>query len=367
MAIENTPVNSNQVDAISVIDGEKVSLIDLATYNNLIRADFLKDQMLTYLNKVKTGNDTLHRLDKIVEKSRIAENDTSNYQSATWNINGDTITLSNGYSVNFDTTEEGIQLIINDSNKNQMLYSNGVLIPTPAGKAVDALDVGIPIMSDVTLVLGDGTSVTFTTAPSEDPFDPADLSGGLAQVTNITIKRGNQSIKITDANTGQAAVNPAVLNADLELLNYGHVLLENDGLDSWEYNGNLVEDMTYEDSTITSDTITGLFARKNYFKDSVSNNNLIYGAESFLTADDKSLLAELGVNYSDVSGQGLLTETEWKTLQSNALDKKSSLVGTSQYDYIALQRATANFTTVNEFLVSFNKNNISLLKEIYKN
>ena len=362
--INDSPVNSNQVNNISAIDGQKLNLIDLALFTGLNRADFLKNQITTHLAKIKNGNNILDRLGKIREKAAIAKNGPANYTSPSWNVNGNSIKLSNGYNLSFDQTAEGIQLVINDNKNNQIFYKNGVLIPTPAGKAVDALNVGIPIMTDSSLVLGDGTTVTFTTVPGNTAFNPNNLSGGLAQVSKITVQRGNQSLEISNANTANATVNPSRINANLGNLNYGHVLLENDGLDSWEYNGQLVKNMTYNNPNISNDTIDGLFSRKTYFKDSVSKSNVIYADEPYLTADEKKLLADLDIEYSDASGVGKLTTQEWTTLDKNIKEKMALLTGTSQYDYLALQRATANFTTINEFLVSFNKSNFDLLKSI---
>jgi hypothetical protein len=363
--INNPPTNTNQVNNISAINGEEVNLIDLTLAVTLTGLDFSEQQISSHLKKIDESNNIVEHINKISEKSRISQNGPANYTAPSWNINGNTIQLSNGYNVAFNQGQDGIELAINDNANNQIIYKNGVLVPTKNGKTVDALNVGIPIMSDSSLVLGDGTTITFTTAPSDTPLDPNDLSGGIAQVPKITIQRGNQSIEISNANTANAIIGAAQLNANLGAnFNYGHVLLENGGLHSWEYNGQLIKDMTAPPADGQGDQINNLFARKVHFQNNVDNYETIYAAEPYLTADDKKLLTDLKIEYSDTSGIGKLTAQEWSDLDNTIQDKKDSITSTSQFEYLALQRATADMTTKAEFASNVSKNLFDLLKKI---
>ena len=50
-----------------------------------------------------------------------------------------------------------------DASGNQLVYQNQVLVPVEAGSSPDAAEVGIPVMNDMTMVLEDGTEITFGT------------------------------------------------------------------------------------------------------------------------------------------------------------------------------------------------------------
>jgi hypothetical protein len=363
--INNPPVNPNQVNNISAIDGEKINLPELALFTTLKSVEFSNDQVTSHLAKIDESTKIVQHINKISEKATIAQNGPANYTNPSWGVNGNTIELNNGYSVSFNQGAEGMELAINDNERNQILYKNGVLIPTKSDTTVDSFNVGIPIMSDTSLVLGDGTTVTFTTAPSDTPFNPTDLSGGIAQVPKITIQRGNQSIEISNANTNNATIAPAQLNANLgNDFNYGHVLLENGGLHSWEYNGQLVKDITASHTNGQGGEINNLFARKVHFQNNVNNPNTVYAAEPYLTADDKKLLADLKINYSDTSGVGKLTAKEWTDLNKSIQSEKDSITSTSQFQYLSVNRATSNLTTSLEFASNFIKKIHDLLTKV---
>ena len=101
-----------------------------------------------------------------------------------------------------------------------------------------------------------------------------------------------------------------------------------------------------------------------HFQNNVDNYETIYAAEPYLTADDKKLLTDLKIEYSDASGVGKLTAQEWSNLDNTIQDKKDSITSTSQFEYLALQRATADMTTKAEFASNVSKNLFDLLKKI---
>ena len=95
-------------------------------------------------------------------------------------------------------------------------------------------------------------------------FDPGNFSGGLTDILNITIKRGNQGMQINDFNTGNPTIVPAALNGDdLDALdNDGHILLEAGGLNSWEYDGVNTAGLTQTNPNDPEAVLSGFTARK---------------------------------------------------------------------------------------------------------
>ena len=133
---------------------------------------------------------------------------------------------------------------------------------------MDALEVGIPVMNDMTFLLDNGFEVTFQTGAPDTPFNSGNLSGGLADINMISITHKNQSLTITDVNTPTPNVGSANLDGyDVDAnLNDGYVLLESGGVHSWEYDGLSTGQILSTNPNDMNEQISGYFARKVVFQ-----------------------------------------------------------------------------------------------------
>ncbi|USE35385.1 hypothetical protein [Endozoicomonas sp. SCSIO W0465] len=167
----------------------------------LERGEMLDSEVRRIIDEIDKSNQYVEAVNTLIGKANVAEYGTTHYSSPTWQVNGNSIVLDNGYGVNFKPDGNGGNTFtLLDSDGNQLIYQNRTLIPVPAGTTVDALEVGIPVMNDMTYILDDGTEITFKAGAPDTAFNSADFSGGLADITRIVITRDNQGMQISNVN-----------------------------------------------------------------------------------------------------------------------------------------------------------------------
>ncbi|UYM17176.1 hypothetical protein [Endozoicomonas euniceicola] len=376
-------VNGVNNDNISFqpIDPAELSQQDFIAAVYLERGSMLDGEVRRIAKDIETSNNLLHSVNTMINKANIAQYSDSNYADASWTVNGKNIVLDNGYGLGLQTDDVGnTTFTLVDAEGNQLIYKDQTLIPVPAGGSVDASEVGIPVMNDMTMVLDDGTEITFDTGIPATAFDPNNFSGGLADIQKITIKRGNQGMTINDVNTADPKIIPAALNgAALDTLdNDGHILLEAGGLNAWEYDGVNVASMTRTNPNDADVQVSGYAARKLAFQNNVDNE--YSGVTPSLTKAEKDILAnilKISIKKDDGKGnlvaqdwatiRGDLTPQEWATLKADLQVAKENLTGSNQLQTVQLQRAMQSHNQNYDAMSNSQSRIYSLLKDIISN
>ena len=335
----------------------------------LERGNMLDSEVRRIVGEIETSNELLVNVNAMINKANVAQFGSSEYTATTWQTNGNSIVLDNGYGIAIHPDPEGnTRFTIVDAEGNKLMYQNQTLVPLAKGEAADVLQVGIPVMNDMTFVLDDGTEITFETGAADIPFDAQNISGGLTDITGITITRGTQGLTVTDLNTANPVIGTADLNGvALDAANNdGYVLLESGGLNSWEYDGVNTRNMTAVDPNNASAQLGGYAARKLAFQSDLMNE--YSGGAPVLNTEERTLLAEtLKISYVDASGTGNLTPDEWAKLKTSLLNAKDNLTSSNQLQTVQLQRAMATYNQ-NYDAMSNSQNKIyTLLRDIINN
>ncbi|MET4693404.1 hypothetical protein [Endozoicomonas lisbonensis] len=377
--------NVNGVDNSNIsfqpLDPAELSQQDFIAAVYLERGSMLDGEVRRIAKDIETSNNLLHSVNTMVNKANIAQYNDSNYANPTWTVNGKNIVLDNGYGLGFQTDDDGnTSFTLVDAEGNQLIYKDKALIPVPTGGSVDASEVGIPVMNDMTMVLDDGTEITFDTGAPATAFDTSDFSGGLADIQKITIKRGNQGMTINDVNTADPKIVAAALNGSaLDTLdNDGYILLEAGGLDSWEYDGVKVASMTQTNPNDANAQVSGYAARKLAFQNTL--NNEYSGVTPSLTKEEKDILAnilKISIKKDDGKGnlvaqdwatiRGDLTPQEWGFLKTDLLAAKENLTGSNQLQTVQLQRAMQSHNQNYDAMSNAENRIYSLLRDIVNN
>ncbi|WP_194842482.1 hypothetical protein [Endozoicomonas sp. OPT23] len=329
----------------------------------------LDSEVRRIVGNIEKSNELLVGVNNMINKANIAQYGSSNYTATTWQTNGNSIVLDNGYGLAIHPDANGnTKFTLVDAEGNKLMYQNQTLVPLAKGEAADVLQVGIPVMNDMTFVLDDGTEITFKTGTPDIPFNAQNISGGLTDITGITITRGTQSLTVTNLNTANPAIGTANLNgvAVDATNNDGYILLESGGLHSWEYDGVNTNNITATDPNNASAQLGGYAARKLAFQSALANE--YSGGAPVLSAEERNILAQdLKITYTDVSGNGNLTPDEWGKLKSSLLNAKENLTSNNQLQTVQLQRAMATYNQ-NYDAMSNSQNKIySLLRDIINN
>ncbi len=364
--------NINGVDgssSINVVDSAELSQQDFISAVYLERGNMLDSEVRRIAKEIETSNELMKSVSSMIGKSNVSQYGTTEYDAPTWTVNNNNIILDNGYGLAVQSDgADGVTFTLLDAAGNQLIYQNQTLIPVPAGSTVDVMQSGIPVMNDMTLILDDGTEITFQTDEPETPFNPQDLSGGLADIATISISRGNQGMTVTGVNSGNPSLNPATLDGEnLDVgSNDGYVLLESGGLHSWEYDGAKLGSLTQTDPNDSEQEISGYFARKAEFQ--AEFNNEVSGGLPVLTQEEMNILNNLlKINFQDASGAGMLTPEEWAALKESLEAARENLTGSNQLQTVQLQRALTTHNQ-NYDVMSNSQNKIySLLKDIINN
>ncbi|WP_257297218.1 hypothetical protein [Endozoicomonas sp. YOMI1] len=197
----------NNVNGVSTTNNIKtlnpadMSQQDFIAAVYLERGEMLDSEVRRIIGEIDKSNQYVEAINTLIGKANVAEYGSTHYSSTTWQVKGKNVVLDNGYGLNFQPDGKGgNSFTLLDSDGNQLIYQNQTLIPVPAGATVDALEVGIPVMNDMTYILDDGTEITFKTGTPDKAFNSTDFSGGLADITSIIITRDNQGMKISDVN-----------------------------------------------------------------------------------------------------------------------------------------------------------------------
>lgn len=360
-------VGSNS--SVNVIDPSQLSQQDFISAVYLERGNMLDAEVRRIANNINTSNELLGSVNTLIGKANVSAFGTENYTETTWSVNGNNIVLDNGYGLALQSDGNGgTSFTMLDAAGNQLIYQNQTLVPVPSGQTVDAVQAGIPVMNDMTLVLDDGTEITFQTATPDTAFNSTDLSGGLADTTTITITRGNQGMTVTGVDTGSPVLNaPALNGATLDAAsNDGYVLLESGGLHSWEYDGVNVANLNQTHPNDANQQVSGYFARKIAFEDQLANEYA--GGSPVITQAERDMLVNtLKISYTDASGVGNLTQEEWASLKVQLEAAKNNLTGSNQLQTVELQRALTVHNQNWDAMSNAENKIYSLLKDMINN
>ncbi|WP_422461626.1 MULTISPECIES: hypothetical protein [unclassified Endozoicomonas] len=186
---------------IKTLNPADMSQQDFIAAVYLERGEMLDSEVRRIIGEIDKSNQYVDTINKLIGKANVAEYGSTHYSSTTWQVKGKNVVLDNGYGLNFQPDGKGGNTFtLLDGDGNQLIYQNQTLIPVPAGATVDALEVGIPVMNDMTYILNDGTEITFKAGAPDKAFNSSDFSGGMADITSIIITRDNQGMKISDVN-----------------------------------------------------------------------------------------------------------------------------------------------------------------------
>ncbi|MBO9494712.1 hypothetical protein J7438_11495 [Thalassotalea sp. G20_0] len=186
---------------IKTLNPADMSQQDFIAAVYLERGEMLDSEVRRIIGEIDKSNQYIDTINKLIGKANVAEYGSTHYSSTTWQVKGKNVVLDNGYGLNFQPDGKGGNTFtLLDGDGNQLIYQNQTLIPVPAGATVDALEVGIPVMNDMTYILNDGTEITFKAGAPDKAFNSSDFSGGMADITSIIITRDNQGMKISDVN-----------------------------------------------------------------------------------------------------------------------------------------------------------------------
>lgn len=197
------PVNGVVTDSkVNTLNPAEMSKQDFISAVYLERGEMLDSEVRRIIGEIDKSNQYVDAINGLLGKANLAEYGDNFYSSATWQVNGNSVVLDNGYGLNVQPDGNGGSMMtLMDAEGNQLIYQNQTLIPVPAGTTVDALESGIPVMNDMSFMLDDGTKITLVTTSPDDAFDQKNLSGGLANIKSVVISRDNQSISIDKLNT----------------------------------------------------------------------------------------------------------------------------------------------------------------------
>ena len=197
------PVNGVVADSkVNTLNPAEMSKQDFISAVYLERGEMLDSEVRRIIGEIDKSNEYVNAINSLIGKANLAEYGDDYYSSTTWQVNGNSVVLDNGYGLNVKPDGNGgSMLTILDAEGNQLIYQNQTLVPVPAGTTVDALEVGIPVMNDMTFMLDDGTKITLLVSAPDDAFDQQNLSGGLANVQSIIVTRDNQGMRIDDLDT----------------------------------------------------------------------------------------------------------------------------------------------------------------------
>ena len=363
----------NPIHGVATNNGVRVNPADASQQDfiaavYLERGEMLDAEVRRIIGEIDTSNQHAETVNGLIRKANIAQFGTTNYTTPTWTARGNDVILDNGYGIRVQPDGRGgSSFAILDAEGNQLIYQNQTLIPVPAGATVDALEVGIPVMSYTTFILEDGTKISLATGTPTTAFNQNDLSGGLADVVSIQISRGNQGMRIDGLNTGSPSIGAANLNGHTldSNTNDGYVLLESEGVHSWEFNGRSVDSITRANPNNANDEITGYFARKIAFEADITNE--FNGSVPFMTRKELDVLRDLNVNFSDASGRGQLTQNEWTALRNSLTNVRDNLTSSSQIQTVRLQRAMQTYTQNFDAMSNAQQRIYNLLRDIVNN
>ena len=361
----------NNLGSVSpnVVDSTELSQQDFISAVYLERGNMLDSEVRRLVGEIETSNELLVSVNNLINKANISQYGTSTYPSPTWAVNGDNIVLNNGYGLSLRQDEEGNTLFtLADAQGNQLIYQNQTLIPVPAGTTVDVMQVGIPVMNEMTMVLDDGTEITFGTATADTPFDSQNFSGGQTDITSISITRGNQGMLITGVDGSSPTIGaPSLGGQGLDAINNdGYVLLEAGGLHSWEYDGVNVASLSRTDPNDANIQVSGYAARKLAFQNQFANE--YNGGAPVLTQQEITVLTNiLKVTYTDASGSGRLTPEEWERLKTTMEAAKENLTGSNQLQTVQLQRAMSTYNQNFDAMSNSQSRIYNLLRDIMNN
>ena len=206
-------VNTN--NGVTTLNPADMSQQDFIAAVYLERGEMLDAEVRRIIGEMDTSNQYIDTINTLIGKANVAEYGKTNYSAPTWSTNDNNVILDNGYGLNFQPDGNGgTTFTILDADGNQLIYQNQTLIPVPAGTTVDALEVGIPVMSDMTFILEDGTKLTFKAESNDNILDLNNLSHGLHNLSSLIITRGNQGIKIDDINSKTVSIGDVVIEKD---------------------------------------------------------------------------------------------------------------------------------------------------------
>ncbi|WP_263322313.1 DUF1521 domain-containing protein [Endozoicomonas sp. Mp262] len=295
------------------------NLTDYASDAYLQRGRMLDKEVRDLVEQVDLSNKYLDEINKLIAEANTVIFGTSTTSSTTWQADfsgtDKTITLDNGYGI---AIKPNGNIVITDASNNSVTYSAGALFPAQAGSGPGN---GI-VIGNTTLVLDDGTKITFQAGDSN-------------VLTSMVLTRGNQGLSVTGLNTTPVASGPNLNGITLDSDHPdGDILVENSGLH------NLVQ---------------------------AGTNVPFYGiASGTLTEDQKTFIRDK-LKITNINLDGTLSDETWNALKSQLIAARDNLTGSNQLQTVQLQSALTRYNQ-NYDAMSNSQNKIyALLKDILGN
>ena len=219
------PVNNVDSNSdINTLNPAQMSQQDFISAIYLERSEMLDSEVRRIIGDIDKSNQYIDIVNKMIGKANISEYGSNYYDKVSWKVSNNQVILDSGYALKIQPDGNGgSSFTVSDKDGNQLMYQNQTLIPIPKDTTVDALNVGIPVMNDMTFSLEDGTEITLKVDEPATAFNQKDFSGGLANVTSIFITRNNQGMAIENLNSAS----PAIKAPTVDVAVTNHSLTEN--------------------------------------------------------------------------------------------------------------------------------------------
>ncbi len=234
------PVNNvdsnNEINTLNPADMSQQDFIS-AVY--LERSEMLDSEVRRIIGDIDKSNQYIDIVNKMIGKANIAEYDSDYYHDVSWKVQNNQVILDSGYALQVKPDGNGgSSFTITDKNGNQLMYQNQTLIPIPKGTTVDALNVGIPVMNDMTFSLADGTEINLQVDEPATALNQQNFSGGLANISSVIITRGNQGMIIDNFNSATPTINAPTVENVKTTKNTGGVVAEKINIPQVQYQNN---------------------------------------------------------------------------------------------------------------------------------
>jgi len=295
------PTNVNTPTDMSSVSLEAVYTAVMVQRNML-----LDGQVRDNLSQVDSNNKKMQDMQQYLAEARTAMiGSVDIVDEATWEVEGSTINLDNGYSINIEGDRQAWTITGPDGNETR-IWGDPHVDENNDGS------IDWDFKEDVSFVLGDGTTITVGTK---------DIGARNTVTDSLTITKGNQAIEVS----GIANNSPSI----------GDVSLQGIELDAATNDGQIfyMGDNASEWNTASGQEITS--------NQAMSNNQTINEKDEdipTMSNDMKQFLDDNGIAYPDrTNSSGAFSVEDWQSIITNMEGFNDSLSSVSQLEMVQLQ------------------------------
>lgn len=318
---------SMNVSAMGSIDVSSMNIQELYMAVMLERANLLDGRVRDQANEVRAKNDELKLIAQLMSEARVNQNQSQTIvDEPTWQVDGNTIKLDNGYTLEMEG--EHMAWKLKDAEGNEVRIHGDPHVTEGDGGTWDFKQNG-------TFVLEDGTKITVNTTPwSGNP--------NMTVTESLTITRGNQAITVSGIDQNNPQISGPNLNG-MELdanTNDGYIFREMGNVGDWSFEGNEIDGS----GTGTREQVAWSGAQTH---EEVTENIPVMSEQL------KALLDKHNIAYNDPDGDGALSPKEWDNVCRSLKDVQDSLTSTSQLEMAQLQSTMGKYNQTYESLSNF--------------